>query len=69
MYKSGIANNIATNALRFFCLPANPECAVTIKKESVRLISLSFGGSGKPGTNKQYPTLVFIYKNGDKHPY
>ena len=39
------------------------------KKESVELISLSFGGSGKPGTNKQYPTLVSIYKNGAKHPY
>ena len=26
------------------------------KKESVELIRLSFGGSGKPCTNKQYPT-------------
>ena len=31
------------------------------KKESVELIAYLLGGSGKPWTNKQYPTLAGIY--------
>ncbi len=52
----------------FFLFAHQPRMCDYNKKESVRPISLSFGGSGKPGTNKQYPTLVSIYKNGAKHP-
>ena len=32
-----------------------------MQKESVELIVYRTGGSGKPRTNKQYPTLAGIY--------
>ena len=43
---------------------------VIYKKESVELISLSALRLWNAyAVNKQYPTLVFIYKNGAKHPH